>query len=344
MKHAISVACGIALSLALSAAATAQAHETPPFRVDPERVTVSGLSAGGQMAHQLHIAYAELFSGAGIIAGGPFGCAAGSLVTALGRCIDADAGSLPVGEFAAEIRAAAAAGRVADPALLADDRLWLFHGALDRTVAAGVSDALAELYRQFVPPEQVVYIKDVAAAHHFPAAGRGHACDASVPPFVGDCGYDAAGEMLQQLYPGLQPPADPAVADPPAEILTFALAGAAAAGLDETAYLFVPPACADDAPACALHLVLHGCAQSATQLGSVFIEQSGYLPWAAANDIVLFFPQVAPAAANPYACWDWWGYTGKNYRWREGAQMKLLADWILSRTVSQSKWVHRGLH
>ena len=64
------------------------------------------------------------------------------------------------------------------------------------------------------------------------------------------------------------------------------------------------------------------------QVGTTFIEQSGYLPWAQANDIVLAFPQVVPGAANPFDCWDWWGYTGADYRWRNGAQMKVLTDWI----------------
>jgi len=38
--------------------------------------------------------------------------------------------------------------------------------------------------------------------------------------------------------------------------------------------------------------------------------------------------QVAVGTLNLYACWDWWGYTGADYRWRNGAQMKVLADWI----------------
>jgi hypothetical protein len=37
-------------------------------------VTVSGLSSGGFFAHQFHIAFSKLVHGAGIIAGGPFGC------------------------------------------------------------------------------------------------------------------------------------------------------------------------------------------------------------------------------------------------------------------------------
>jgi hypothetical protein len=44
--------------------------------------------------------------------------------------------------------------------------------------------------------------------------------------------------------------------------------------------------------------------------------------------MVLAFPQVVPSTVNPYACWDWWGYTGPDYRWRDGAQMRVLADWV----------------
>jgi poly(3-hydroxybutyrate) depolymerase len=64
------------------------------------------------------------------------------------------------------------------------------------------------------------------------------------------------------------------------------------------------------------------------QLGTDFIVQSGYLTWAEANNIVLAFPQVVPGPQNPYACWDWWGYTGANYASRDGAQMTVLAAWI----------------
>ncbi|MGB5292731.1 MAG: PHB depolymerase family esterase, partial [Lysobacterales bacterium] len=74
------------IALALSTS-VANAEPVTPMKIDPERVTVSGISAGGQMAHQLHISYSDLFSGAGIIASGPFGCADGSLGTAMARCM-----------------------------------------------------------------------------------------------------------------------------------------------------------------------------------------------------------------------------------------------------------------
>jgi hypothetical protein len=312
-------------------AVTASASEpSPALDIDAERVTVSGLSAGGQMAHQLHIAYSDIFSGAGIIAGGPFGCAKGSLATAFARCVSTTGGDLPPAEFIEDIRSAEEQGLVSATQHLQDDRVWVFHGSLDRAVAEGLSDTLEGLYAAFIPEANIVYVKDVPAAHNFPAEQQGHPCGASEPPFVGNCAYDAAGELLQQLYPGLEAPtpgAEPALSE-------VALAGAAEAGLNGTAYLYVPGACVEDGASCALHLVLHGCAQSSVQVGTAFIEQSGYLPWAEANQIVLAFPQVVPSAANPLGCWDWWGYTGANYRWRDGAQMKALANWVATMAAS----------
>lgn len=294
-----------------------------PTAINPDRVTVSGISAGGQMAHQLHIAYSDLFSGVGIIASGPFGCANGSLEIAMARCMGKTDSPIPVAELVNEIKTAAGQGLVADTANLSDDPVWIFHGTLDTTVAAGVNDATGALYAEFVPESQITYVNDVAAAHNFPARGHGSACTAMQPPFVGDCDYDAAGEILTHLYEGMETP----MSEVETTLQAVTLPGAADAGLSDTAYLFVPPGCADSY-ACALHLVLHGCAQSAITVGTDFIEQSGYLSWAEANDIVLAFPQVAPAAINPYACWDWWGYTGADYRWRNGKQMLVVTDWI----------------
>jgi poly(3-hydroxybutyrate) depolymerase len=276
------------------------------------------------MATQLHIAYSDLFSGAGIIASGPFGCADGSLATAMARCMGKADGPLPVAEMAENIRNAAKQNLIADPENLADDPVWLFHGTLDTTVGAEVSDATAALYAEFVPAGQLTYVKDVAAGHNYPSRGRGGDCTALQAPFVGDCNYDAAGAILQHLYTGMEKPASEAVT----QLQTVTLPGAAEAGLSDTAYLFVPPACAAGGQACALHLVLHGCAQSAVQVGTGFMQQSGYLAWAETNDIVLAFPQVIPATLNPYACWDWWGYTGADYRWRNGKQMQVVSDWI----------------
>ena len=61
---------GEALSIRQMIAAVAQAHP-----IDPQRVFVTGLSAGGAMASVMLASYPEVFAGGAIIAGLPFGCA-----------------------------------------------------------------------------------------------------------------------------------------------------------------------------------------------------------------------------------------------------------------------------
>jgi hypothetical protein len=295
--------------------------------IDKNRVTVSGISAGAVMAHQLHIAYSDLFSGAAIISGGPYNCADNSLITAMKRCMMNINEPLPVDQFAAQIRQGAEAGSLANPANLEDDRVYLFHGTMDTKISAQVHNATATLYAEFIPSANIRQVNDVVAGHVFPAKGHGNSCTELVPPFVGDCNYDGAGELLTHLYPGLNQPK----AEADTGLLEVVLPGAEEAELMESAYLFIPPACAEGRQSCALHLVLHGCAQSAEVIGTDFIKQSGYLPWAEANDIVLAFPQVEKslvAPLNPHGCWDWWGYTGDDYATRNGKQMAVLAGWV----------------
>jgi len=299
----------------------------PALDIDKNRVTVSGISAGAVMAHQLHIAYSDLFSGAAIISGGPYNCADNSLITAMKRCMMNVDQPLPVDQFSAQIRQGAEAGNLADPANLKDDRVYLFHGTMDTKISAQVHNATATLYADFIASDRIRQVNDVQAGHVFPAKGHGNSCMELVPPFVGDCNYDGAGELLSYLYPGLKEPK----AEVDTGLLEVNLAGADEAELMESAYLFIPPACAGGRQSCALHLVLHGCAQSAEVIGTDFIEQSGYLPWAEANDIILAFPQVEKsliAPLNPHGCWDWWGYTGNDYATRSGKQMAVLARWI----------------
>ncbi len=43
---------------------------TEQYNVDPDGITVSGISSGGAMAMQYHIAFSSYVKGAGILAGG----------------------------------------------------------------------------------------------------------------------------------------------------------------------------------------------------------------------------------------------------------------------------------
>jgi len=40
------------------------------YKVDRSKISVSGISSGGAMAPQMHVAYSSVFMGVGIVAGG----------------------------------------------------------------------------------------------------------------------------------------------------------------------------------------------------------------------------------------------------------------------------------
>ena len=84
-------------------------------------------------------------------------------------------------------------------------------------------------------------------------------------------------------------------------------------------YVYVPNTCR--AQSCRLHVAFHGCRQGIEAVHDDFVRDAGYNGWAAAARIVVLYPQVAPSRANPNGCWDFWGYSGQDYRVQDGQQM-----------------------
>ena len=64
------------------------------------------------------------------------------------------------------------------------------------------------------------------------------------------------------------------------------------------------------------------------RFGDTFARLAGYNEWADANDIVVLYPQAESAALNPFGCWDWWGYTGRDYATGSGTQMAAIRAMI----------------
>jgi hypothetical protein len=65
----------LAALAALSGGASMAAVNLPALNIDTTQTTVSGLSSGGFMAVQLHVAYSATVQGRGRGCGGPFYCA-----------------------------------------------------------------------------------------------------------------------------------------------------------------------------------------------------------------------------------------------------------------------------
>ncbi|HTO48923.1 MAG TPA: depolymerase [Burkholderiales bacterium] len=332
----------LAALAAVLVAACARANDPlPALGADPA-VTVSGISSGGFMAVQFHVAHSSTVKGAGVIAGGPFYCAQGSVWAALSNCTNPTAWTPvpPVELLKADAEVLARGGLVDPVANLATTRVWLFAGILDRVVEPPVVEATRRFYALFKPPpENVVLVADKRAGHGMITADAGIACELTAAPYINDCDFDAAGELLKHLLGPLELPAPNATG----RILRFdqkpfADGDAFAIGMGDSGYLYVPQAC--DAGGCRVHVALHGCRMSVEQIGERFVREAGYNRWADANRLVVLYPQTTPRNGagfrgwrwsfvfNPRGCWDWWGYTGPQYANKAGPQIRALKAMI----------------
>lgn len=299
------------------------ADALPALKLDPDSLTVSGVSSGGYMAVQYQVAYSGKVAGAGVVSAGPWYCAQESITRALGECMKGVDPAPDTAALIAAARRAAEAATIDDLNGLAADHVWVFHGSKDTKVALPVSDALVEFYRAFIPAENIRYETGVAAAHGFPTLDDGIACDRSGEPWLNDCDYDAAGRLLEQLYGPLKPRGK--ASDDRLQAFDqhrYAQSGALST-LEPFGFVYVPKRC-ETGEGCRIHVAFHGCRQGTSFVGKAFVRNAGYNDWAESNDIVVLYPQAAKSMfmpLNPQGCWDWWGYTGADYATRDGAQL-----------------------
>ncbi|MEL7538775.1 MAG: PHB depolymerase family esterase [Pseudomonadota bacterium] len=316
----------VLLAVALGALAACQPEAPAPseMRISPTGITVSGMSAGGYMAMQLHVAMSDRISGVATLGAGPYWCSMGQLPRALSTCMAG--GDIRIDELTHHARDAAAAGKIPTLNHLRDARVWVFHGRADPVISADVVYAAVDFYEQLGDGRAVKYIDEVDVTHGFPTESAGGDCKTMATPFINACGYDGAGELLKFLL-DRDGTADAAVTG---EYRVIDQREFSAAGLADEALLYVPPQCAGDKE-CGLHVALHGCQQSTEFVERQFVENAGYNRWADAFDLVVLYPQVRASSAdpaNPLGCWDWWGYTGSDFASASGPQIVALTSLI----------------
>jgi poly(3-hydroxybutyrate) depolymerase len=344
-------------------AGEAPAPALPALSIDPARVAVAGLSSGAYMATQAHLALGERIHGAALIAGGPYGCAGGELGQALGPCMKAQPYPPDVDVLAQRARDRAASGLLAPLSSLAGDKVLVLHGRADRVVDPALASATAALYRALgtdgdVAPVQVTLDDARDFGHTFPTSDIGSACLETVTPFLGNCGFDAAGAVFEALFgaeasvgtsqammdngfpddvtssagshaPATAIAAPPATADAPGELRRFDQWPQWPDGSDpqlaDEGYLYVPASCAAG-ERCGLLTVFHGCEQNVESVGERFVRDAGFNRWADRHSVVVLYPQTRASFVplNPKGCWDWWGFTGADYDTRRGAQIRWL--------------------
>ena len=325
----------------------------PALDIDVAQTSVSGLSSGAFMAVQFGVAHSSIVRGVGIVAGGPYYCAQGDASRATTRCsctldpahllCSVSASSTDIAALARAARAYFADGRIDDPGNLAAQRIYVLTGASDPIVPSAVATQLADWYRGFSVSALDLVAKP-GLGHTMPTVAFGKGCSVSESPYLGRCGFDAAGAILKWVYGPLEPKR---AAPPASRFVEFDQARYVrapsfpwAVGMDVGGWLYVPADCARGAK-CRLHVALHGCRQGQSYLpvetppggglyfGTTFVRHAGYAQWADSNRIVVLFPQaVSIPLINPDGCWDWWGYTGEDYATRSGVQIAAIRAMI----------------
>lgn len=310
------------------------ADRLPAYGADLNQTTVSGISSGGYMAVQFHVAHSAVVRGAGVLAGGPYYCAQGSLWTAWNNCMKPrDWAPVPATEVLKTQTDVLARSGVIDPTShLAHAMVWLMSGSRDETVLPSVVEALQRFYSSFVDPARIKYVSDIAAGHGMITSDFGAACATTTSPYINDCDRDVAGELLQHLYGALKPvPVQERGALHQFDQREFFGGDAFRHSMADTGYAYVPARCAQ--ASCRVHVVFHGCRQNAEAVGETFVRHAGYNRWADGNDLIIVYPQTvmrngwglswsAGFIFNPRGCWDWWGYDSPNYHTKAGPQVR----------------------
>uniref|UniRef100_A0A7S3DDX1 Polyhydroxybutyrate depolymerase n=1 Tax=Palpitomonas bilix TaxID=652834 RepID=A0A7S3DDX1_9EUKA len=298
------------------------------YGVDKENVAVAGISSGGFMSVQLHVIFSSLFRGAGVTAGGPFGCAGGVVSTALTACMSTPS-LISVDALVTATAAKATDGLIANPSFLKGSQVFLFSGTKDTVVDQGVVKKLQSYYERFGADIETMY--DVESEHAHITSNYGNECGHLGSPYINNCGIDVSGKIMQKLFGGdLYPPVnasdDSLHAFDQSEFTTVFTT--TQIGLGDRGFVYVPERCNRKDSKCKLLVALHGCEMGYDQIGKEYVQHVGYNEWAESNDMIVLYPQATTNTLNPNGCFDWWGYAGVNYATNQGTQVMAIKKMV----------------
>lgn len=302
------------------------------YNVNPQKITVSGISSGAYIAQQMHMAYADQISGVAMLAGGPFNCSEGNVNRALNSCMKTSPGAISIDKILASITDLRKKGLLDSGETLPAAKVLLLVGKNDDVVAKPVVQAAKDLYVKLQVSEQnIKFIDHLEVGHAFPTLDYGNSCPTPrSSPYISRCNYDGAFEILNFLNGPLLIKG--------VEIETnlkfisqtkYFSEDLKKNSMGPEAAIYVPTACQNGAE-CALHISFHGCAQSRDEIGDAYFRKTGFNAWAEANNIIILYPQVVKnfVLGNPNSCWDWWGYTGAQFHNKQSVQMSIVHKMI----------------
>lgn len=283
---------------------------------------VAGFGNGASFAHQMHVAYSTIIQAAGLVAPTPYYCSMGSLAREITAC-RVNPYLFNLQSSTTQFINSATEGLVDSITSLSNDRAYLVSGSLDTFILPAVVNLTETFYRTYIHNNyKILTYYDIPAGHSWITSSYGNPCGTSVPPFIVNCGFDMAGDMLQHLNGVMKPK----ITQVPAHLHSFdqsAYGDAWQAGMSSRGFVYLPAYCVNNAE-CEVIVVFHGCHQNYDSIGNVFITESGFNEWAESNDIIVIYPQTIKTQHNMGGCWDTWGYTNSNFSVQAGLQMKLV--------------------
>lgn len=315
---------GLALVLFCTSFANAQqrVNKLTSLSVNPGLITVSGISAGGYMAVQMHVALSTVIKGAASVAGGIYWCAQGNALTAQMTCMRSP-GMLSTDTYLKKAKSEEAAGKIEKLDNLKNSRVFIYAGKNDSIVNPGNSDKLYEFYSKLTSTKNIKYKNEVPSGHSWITNRYGTSCGSQSSPWISNCNYDLAGDILTHMYGPLVPPVK-ATTEMKKQLFAFDQSEfqTGNSSLYQFGYVYVPKSCQSTRSGCRLHVNFHGCQMGPNYIQDQYVTNSGLNEWAEANGIVVLYPQVASSGfTNPYGCWDWFGYTNSDYVNKNGPQI-----------------------
>lgn len=258
-------------------------------------ITVSGVSSGGFMAVQTHVAFSSEITSVGVVAGGPYLCENIPACTQMPDLINVDI-------LVAETIALSSGLLIDDVRHLRDSKAYLYSGTGDTVVDPGVVKKLHQYYSKMGVDVSGMY--GIPSEHGWPVVDYGVPCETLRSPYILKCNFS----FPQFMFGGDVSRGGNIVKIPQPNGPLFSMA--------DDAYVFIP----HEISTSEVHVSFHGCEQTIGDIGLDYVNRSGLNEYG----MVVVYPQALRTPLNPYGCWDWWGYTGPNFATRLGPQMNLV--------------------
>lgn len=272
----------------------------PSLCVNPDTVTMSGFSAGGQFAHTMQMAHASSIRGVGIMNGGAYTSTADQYTDAAVSALDLTAAAVAAAsQYDID-------GTVDDLRTnLGNDFAYIVGGTLDEIVPLKNQEAIVETYANWGATTINDTVEDGT-----------HCIQEGKPAEIIQWLYTSMG-VATEFEDAVDRAADfgSAYRFDQLEIATDLGLDAEANGIRDCGYVYVPDTCVEEgAEACHVHFAFHG--EDGGRL------KNHYNAFAAANNIIMVYPKSS-------AAWDVEGLIDENnFANQNGAYPQLIMSMI----------------